>query len=151
MSLSDVLNSLAVPAGLVVSALASWVLTMLAGWLREKSKNERMARVADIAGRIAGEIHDKVAALPPGSNLAAVKQAAISTGVEDLRTRAGETIIALGGASDETLTGIVRGEVGKLAAASPPPVLVPVPADIAITTTGTIPADAFSFPKVKLP
>lgn len=148
MSLSDVLNSLAVPAGLVVSALASWVLTMLAGWLREKSKNERMARVADIAGRIAGEIHDKVAALPPGSNLAAVKQAAISTGVEDLRTRAGETIVALGGASDETLTGIVRGEVGKLAAASPPPVLVPVPADI--TTAGTIPADPFSPSKVKL-
>lgn len=148
MTLSDVLNGLAVPAGLVVSALASWVLTMLAGWLREKSKNERMARVADIAGRIAGEIHDKVAALPPGSNLAAVKQAAISTGVEDLRTRAGETIVALGGASDETLTGIVRGEVGKLAAASPPPVLVPVPADI--TTAGTIPADPFATSKVKL-
>lgn len=148
MTLSDVLNGLAVPAGLVVSALASWVLTMLAGWLREKSKNERMARVADIAGRIAGEIHDKVAALPPGSNLAAVKQAAISTGVEDLRTRAGETIVALGGASDETLTGIVRGEVGKLAAASPPPILVPVPADI--TTAGTIPADPFSPSKVKL-
>lgn len=137
MNTTDIINSLAVPAGLVVSALASWVLTMLAGWIREKSKNERMARVADIAGRIAGEIHDKVAALPPGSNLAEVKKAAIEIGVEDLKARAKETIVALGGASEETLTGIVRGEVGKLAAASPPPVIVPIPADVAISTTGT--------------
>lgn len=148
MSSTDIINALAVPAGLVVSALLSWVLALLASWLREKAKNERMARIADIAGRIAGEIHDKIATLPPGSNLAEIKQEAIKIGVDDLKTRAKETIVALGGASEETLTGIVRGEVGKLAAASPSPIIVPVPADI--TTAGTIPADPFSPSKVKL-
>lgn len=151
MSSTDIINALAVPAGLFITAFLSWALKEGAIYLRERTKTLRGARVADYAGRIAGEIHDKIAMLPPGSDLAAVKKIAIETGVADLKERTGATIIALGGASDETLTGIIRGEFGKLAAVSPPPVLVPVPADIAITTTGTIPADAFSFPKVKLP
>lgn len=148
MSAMDIINALAVPAGLFITAFLSWALKEGAIYLRERTKTLRGARVADYAGRIAGEIHDKIAELPPGSNLAAVKKIAIETGVADLKERAGATIIKLGGASDETLTGIVRGEVGKLAAASPSPIIIPVPADI--TTAGTIPADPFSPSKVKL-
>lgn len=135
MNWLNIANQLAVPVGLAVSSFVVWTLGRLSIWLREKTKNERLARVVDFAGRIAGDIHDTVQDLPPGSDLATVKAEAIGVGIKDLRSRAEGTIANLGGASDATLTGIIKGELGKLrAVAAPATIVVPASPPIIVRT-----------------
>lgn len=135
MNWLQIANQLAVPAGLVLTSFAVWALGRLSIWLREKTKNERLARLAAFAGHIAGDIHDSLQDLPPGSDIAQAKAAAIRTGVADLKAATQETVANLGGASDARLTGILKGELGQLrAAAAPATIVVPASAPIIVRT-----------------
>lgn len=127
MTLAEALNVLAMPVAMVVMALIWFACTRAATWLREKSHNEQLARVVDSMGRIAGNIVGALQALPPGSNMAAAKAAAIRVGVIDTKAAFAETLAALGNPTDEKLGQMISGEVGKLQSASPtpPPPLTP--------------------------
>jgi hypothetical protein len=119
--ITDLADVFAVPIALVLSTLASWVLGHAAVYLRERTHNELVARVVGGAGRLAANIHDTLACLPPAGHGdgQAVKAAMISGAVTMLHERMPETIEKLG-VSDKTLAGIISGEFGKLAAVSTP-------------------------------
>jgi hypothetical protein len=123
MTAAQLLDLLALPVGLILSALASWVLTLAAVYLRERTTNARLSRLCGALGRIAGTVHDTLATLPATANAANVKARLIEAGVNTAKSNVAGTIAALG-ASDATLDGMLRGEVGKLSAiaATPPAV-----------------------------
>jgi hypothetical protein len=108
MTLAEALDLMALPCGLVATAAFSWVCIHLATYLRTKTHNERLARIVDGAGRVAGDIADRLNDLPAGSNLQTVKEKAISTGISDLRDTFAPTIAKLGGASNGELSRIIR-------------------------------------------
>lgn len=117
MTLADYANLLALPVGILAMAAVTWASAHAAAYFREKTHNERLARLADGIGRIAGDIAGKLQGLPAGSTLNQVKAVAIAAGVADAKERFAGTIANLGGASDATLAGMVAGELGKLTAA----------------------------------
>jgi hypothetical protein len=116
MTTADILNLVALPVATLAMAAAGWACTRIATYFREKAHNERLARLVDGIGRIAGDVAGKLQTLPPGASFAVVKAAAIDTGVADAKARFAETIVGLGGATDATLAGMIAGEVGKLTA-----------------------------------
>jgi hypothetical protein len=119
--ITEVVDALAVPAGLVVSTLASWALALAAGYLRERTHNELLARVVGGAGRLAGTIHDTLACMPVSGRQdgQAVKQAMIVSAVRMLKGRMPDTIDRLG-VSDEVLGSMIGGELGKMTALTLP-------------------------------
>ena len=106
--------------------LAAAVIMAVGGVLvpviRDYATNLLQARIGAAAGRVAGEIAARVAADP---TVTAATQAMIAAGAEALKARVPDAIRKLG-ASDDTLRGMVAGEVGKLLAPMMPvDVLVP--------------------------
>ena len=130
MTLNDGINLLALPAGICILACVGWVSAHAAAYLREKTHNERLARLVGGVGRIAGDIQGKLLSLPAGSDALAVKAVLISTGIADARELFEPTITTLGGASDKALAGMIAGELGKLTVATvfPPAPLALLPA-----------------------
>jgi hypothetical protein len=116
MTYAEVLNLVALPVATLAMAAAGWACTRVATYFREKAHNERLARLVDGIGRIAGDVAGQLQSLPPGSSFDQVKAVAISTGVADAKTRFAETITSLGGADDSALAGMIAGELGKLTA-----------------------------------
>lgn len=74
-------------AALVVSSLAAVLLARLSVYVQERTHNERLSRLVAGAGRVAGSIHTTLEALPPGADVAAVREAAISAGVQAVVSR----------------------------------------------------------------
>jgi hypothetical protein len=113
MTLADALNLVALPCAIVLTAGFSWVAAHAAAYLREKTHNERLARLVDGAGRIADDITDHLKDLPPGADLKAVKAQMIATGVADAKSTFDSTIASLGGAPDGALEKLVRAGFAK--------------------------------------
>jgi len=125
MTLMDWLNLLALPFGLAALSAVTWAATHGAIYLRERAHNERLARLVDGIGRIAGDIQGQLQALPPGAGVAEVKAAAIAAGVADAKVRFDDTIASLGGASDRTIAGMITSALGT----RPPPAIIVMPPD----------------------
>jgi hypothetical protein len=137
MTITDGINLLALPAGICTLGCVGWVSAHAAAYLRERTHNERLARLADGVARIAGEVQGKLLAMPPGSDLAAVKATALAAGISDARVRFETTIASLGGTDDADLAGMIAGELGKLTASAATlaaPLALPLR-----TTTGATP------------
>jgi hypothetical protein len=108
MTSADALDLVALPCALIVTAAFAWVCAHGATYLRTRTHNERLARVVEGAGRIAGDIADRLNDLPAGSNIANIKATAVRTGVSDLRATFEPTIEKLGGASTDELSRIIH-------------------------------------------
>lgn len=126
MTLADALDIVALPCSVVLTAGISWVASLLATYLREKTHNERLARLVDGAGRIADDITDRLKEMPPGTDLKAVKAEMIKDGVADAKATFDTTIGKLGGAPDAALEKMVRAGFTKPAVLAAIPVVAPV-------------------------
>jgi hypothetical protein len=113
-----VLNLVAVPFAAVALGTVSWALSRAAVWLSAKTKSELLGRVVKGASTIAGDISDKLAALPPGASIAAARAVAIDQGVTDLKAAVPVALAKLQ-LPDGVLQTIVSGELGKINAANP--------------------------------
>jgi len=124
MDVATTLTAIAVPCMVVLTYLASAGLQAAAVYLREKKHNELLARVAEGAARIAGDVYETTRTLPAGTDPQLAISAALTRGANDLQSRFADTLKALGAPdrpSDLTALalGMVKGELGKLTAASP--------------------------------
>lgn len=109
-------NVVAVPVGVLAMAGVAYAAVPLAAYIREKTHNERLARLAEVLGRYAGDIAGKLQSLPPGSNLDAAKALLIQTAKDTAKVQMADTIKSLGGASDTVLKNMISGELGKITA-----------------------------------
>ncbi len=116
--LITVMNLIAVPLAAVALGLLSWALARASAWLSAKTKSELLGRVVRGAATIAGDISDKLAALPPGTSIAAARATAINQGVSDLKAT---VPVALGKLQlpDGVLQTLISGELGKINALNP--------------------------------
>lgn len=113
---ADIVNLAAMPVAMVAMGAVGWAATRASTYLREKAHNERLARLTDALGRIAGDIAGKLQSMPAGSNLEAVKGLMVQAGVADAKAQFAQTITALGGATDTVVAAMISGEIGKLTA-----------------------------------
>jgi hypothetical protein len=123
MTAADALDLLALPCATVATAAFAWLCAHAATYFRERTHNERLARLADATGRVAGDIADRLGELPAGADYKTVKDQLIKIGVADAQERYGATIASLGGASVSAITTMVRDGLQRLPA---PVIAVPV-------------------------
>ncbi len=148
MDVASWLPTLAVPCLVLTTILLSLALSRLAGYIREKTHNEVLARVVEGAARIAGEVYEALRAMPPGSDLAAVKAQAIRSGAVALQERFNESLTTLGAPQagsterDRLAQAVVAGELGKLTAASPTEALPPPAGNAAVVLAVPLPGPA---------
>lgn len=112
--------------GLVLSSLAGVLLIWLASYVRERTHNERLARIVDALGRTAADINSTLALVPPGSSWEVTRATLIERGVEDLAKRMPDTLKAVGQPTKGTLNHMLSGELAKLPPAGPQPFRYPV-------------------------
>lgn len=93
--------------------LLAWICTRAAGYLREKTHNERLARLVDAIGRIAAEIAVKLPIAPGTSgNASALANSLVDQGMALVKERLDGTIAKLN-PSDTTLKGMLVAELAK--------------------------------------
>jgi hypothetical protein len=107
------------PLAVVATTALSLACTSASRYLSERAHASRMARIVDCLGRIAADTSVALAAAPQGSDLASLKRIALVAGVADAKARI-PSVIATCALSDETLTGMLSGEVSKIATSSVP-------------------------------
>jgi hypothetical protein len=137
---ASILTSVALPAATAAAGLFSYACYQAAAYLSAKTKNEFISRVVGAAGRVAGDISDKLAALPPGSNYQQIRDTAVQIGVADVKARVGDAVKKTG-VDDASLAGVISGELGKLNALSPTPNPLQGSA-VAPPTNGSVLSDA---------
>ena len=131
------LSAYYLPLAAAATAALSVVCTYGATYLAERTHSSRMARVVDAMGRIAGDISLTLQAMPPSSDLTAIKAAALARGLTDLRARLPDTLKAVG-ATDGTLAGMLSGELGKVMTMAPVSAVVPAPIAAVITAVAPV-------------
>lgn len=119
MDLKEILLGLLVAIQPVLIAFAKT-------YVQQKTDDMLRRALGDGAARVAGEIifnNPEVRAL--GAQFA---EAAVASGVQKLRERFPDTVSRFG-VSEETLRGMIRGEIGKMG--PPPPATMPIPVPVA--------------------
>ena len=120
MSVETVLTGVAaVPAVGFMMAAGAAVLVHGASYLREKTHNELLARIADTAARAAADGAVTLLTLPPGSNFAAAQSAVVTAASAAVSASMGQTIARMSPNKPVAVEDIVRGELGKLLIGSP--------------------------------
>jgi hypothetical protein len=96
------------------------------------SHNDRLARIAGFASSVGAEINETLVSLPPGADVATIRQALVAKAVAEGTTKYGDSIKAVGLSPDALAT-----QINRAVAALPPPTLTVAPAPVKPPVSGT--------------
>ena len=112
MTLADQIFLIIIAASLLASALTRWATYL------QDHHDSSMARIVGFGGRIAAEISAVLRDLPPGADVAVVRQSLIAAGVAEARGEFAPEIKVVGG-TDAKIAGIISREVDKVVGGAP--------------------------------